>query len=229
MIAAIIVAAIIERELYMATIIACVSQKGGVGKSTLARTFAVEAMKEGINTHIADLDIQQATSFEWSQRRKDGKILPAISSATYSTAEAALQASEDYDLLIIDGPARTSASTLEIAKIADLIIQPSGSSKDDLNPAIRAFHELTDHNISKNKILIVLCRIQSKKQIAVAKAYIQDAGYNVLENGLQEKIGYQDALNDGKALTETKYDKLNEEALSVMKELVQNLQIIIDA
>ena len=213
----------------MATIIACVSQKGGVGKSTLARTFAVEAMKEGINTHIADLDIQQATSFEWSQRREDGGILPDISVATYGTAEAALLASEKYDLLIIDGPARTSASTLEIAKIADLVIQPSGSSKDDLNPAIRAFHELTDHSISKDKLLIALCRVQSKKQIEIAKSYIKDAGYNVLSNGLQEKIGYQEALNDGKALTETRYDKLNEESLLVMKELVQNLQIIIDA
>ena len=213
----------------MATIIACVSQKGGVGKSTLTRTFAVEAMKEGINTHIADLDIQQATSFEWSRRRADGKISPPISAATYGTAEAALQASKNYDLLIIDGPARTSASTLEIARIADLIIQPSGSSKDDLNPAIRAFHELTDHNIPEKKLIIALCRIQSKKQIGVAKSYIKAAGYNVLDNGLQEKIGYQEALNDGKGLTETKYDKLNEEALLVMKELVENLQIIIDA
>jgi len=45
-------------------IIACLSQKGGGGKSTLARTLAVELTltKQKKNVLLVDLDIQQKTS-----------------------------------------------------------------------------------------------------------------------------------------------------------------------
>jgi cellulose biosynthesis protein BcsQ len=45
-------------------IIAILSQKGGGGKSTLARCLAVELTKQKLNTLLIDLDIQQKTSQE---------------------------------------------------------------------------------------------------------------------------------------------------------------------
>ena len=44
-------------------IIACLSQKGGGGKSTLARCLAVELTKKH-KVLLIDLDIQQKTSYE---------------------------------------------------------------------------------------------------------------------------------------------------------------------
>jgi chromosome partitioning protein len=46
------------------TIIAFISQKGGVGKSTLAQALAVEAKKQKLSVLLADCDIQQTTSQE---------------------------------------------------------------------------------------------------------------------------------------------------------------------
>ena len=45
-------------------IIACLSQKGGGGKSTLARALTVELTKQKKNVLLVDLDIQQKTSQE---------------------------------------------------------------------------------------------------------------------------------------------------------------------
>jgi len=45
-------------------IIACLSQKGGGGKSTLARCLAVELTKQKNKVLLVDLDIQQKTSQE---------------------------------------------------------------------------------------------------------------------------------------------------------------------
>jgi len=45
-------------------IIACLSQKGGGGKSTLARALSVELTKQKKNVLLVDLDIQQKTSQE---------------------------------------------------------------------------------------------------------------------------------------------------------------------
>jgi len=46
------------------TIVAFISQKGGVGKSTLSQALAVEASKKKLKTLLADYDPQQKTSFE---------------------------------------------------------------------------------------------------------------------------------------------------------------------
>ena len=43
-------------------IIAFASQKGGVGKSTLCRALAVEAIRSGLTTVVSDLDAAQGTS-----------------------------------------------------------------------------------------------------------------------------------------------------------------------
>ena len=45
-------------------IVAFISQKGGVGKSTLAQALASEAKKNKFNVLLADCDSQQATSYE---------------------------------------------------------------------------------------------------------------------------------------------------------------------
>lgn len=44
-------------------IVAFISQKGGVGKSTLARALAVEASHKKNKVLLADCDSQQATSY----------------------------------------------------------------------------------------------------------------------------------------------------------------------
>jgi chromosome partitioning protein len=45
----------------MSKIISFISQKGGVGKSTLARALAVECAKADLKIKIIDLDSQQKT------------------------------------------------------------------------------------------------------------------------------------------------------------------------
>jgi len=143
----------------MTTIIAFVSQKGGVGKSTLSRALAREAAHGGLRAKIADLDTQQGTSVDWNRTRLNANIKPAIAAEAFATASQALKIAGQYDLLIIDGPARTSSGTLDIAKVADLVVQPTGASRDDLLPAVREFHALVKAGIPKSKLTFALNHI----------------------------------------------------------------------
>jgi hypothetical protein len=63
------------------------SQKGGVGKSTLARLIAREYASAKWNVKIADLDIGQGNSFNWQSRRLQHDIKPVIAVERFGTVE----------------------------------------------------------------------------------------------------------------------------------------------
>lgn len=205
------------------TIIAFVSQKGGVGKSTLARALAREAVVGGLKTKIADLDTQQGTSVDWHRLRLHAGIEPVVSAEAYATAEQALKAADHFDLLIIDGPARTSKGTLDIARVADLVVQPTGASVDDLRPAVREFHALVKEGIAKSKLAFALNRIGTANEEAEARAYVAEAGYMALEGCLLERPAYRKAQNTGHAVTETSYAGLNAKADALIQALIDKV------
>lgn len=203
----------------MATIIGIVSQKGGVGKSTIARALAREAANSGLSVKIADLDTQQGTSVNWHRRRLDAAIEPEISVEAFRTAEQALAQADRYDLLIIDAPARASEGTRRIAEKADLIVQPTNPALDDLHPAVLVFHELVKEGIPKSRLVFALNHILREPEAVAAREYLEEAGYAVLAGYIPSKTSYRDAQNNGRAITETRYAALNEKA----DELIQSL------
>ena len=207
----------------MTTIIAFVSQKGGVGKSTLSRALAREAAHAGLQTKIADLDTQQGTSIDWNRTRLNAGIQPPVAAEAFATAAQALRSAPHFDLLIIDGPARTSSGTLDIAKVADLVIQPSGASVDDLRPAVREYHALVQAGIPKTKLAFALNRIGTPTEEADARAYISEAGYTVLDGCLLERPAYRKAQNTGHSVTETSFRNLNVKADALIQALIDKI------
>jgi chromosome partitioning protein len=204
----------------MGAIIGFVSQKGGVGKSTLARGIGREAAAGGLSVKIADLDVQQGTSVNWYRRRLEAGIEPIFSVESFKTAAQALKLASQFDYLIIDGPARASAATLEIARAASLIVQPTGSSVDDLEPAVLTFHELVRDGISRDILVFALSRVGTDAEEIEARAYIKQAGYTVLDGSIQERPAYRQASNVGLSITETRYPQLNKRADALIQAMV---------
>jgi chromosome partitioning protein len=199
------------------TIIALISQKGGVGKSTLSQALATEANKKKISVLLADCDPQQSSSYQWSQIKKK------INCQVFSQVKEIWPLSSQYDLIIIDGPARTSQATKEIAEKADLVIQPSGASRLDLVPAVKEFHALVKAGIPKKKLLFVLSRISTKAEAIASQEYLKEAGYNYTENFLHEKASYRQVQNEGKTITETSYKSLQKQAKELIKNILKHL------
>src|SRR3954452_2800840 len=156
----------------MANIIAVVSQKGGVAKSTLARALAREAAANGLKVKLADLDTQQGTSTNWHRRRLDAGVQPVFSVEGFKTAVQALKAANGFDLVVLDGPARASAATLEIARQAALVVQPTGASVDDLHPAVLTFHELVREGVPRERLAFALSKIGTDAEDAEARSYL---------------------------------------------------------
>jgi chromosome partitioning protein len=207
----------------MAIVIGFVSQKGGVGKSTLARALAREAVVSGLQVKVADLDPDQATIVDWHKVRTQRSIEPVISVELFRTTAQALVSARQHDLLVIDGPAKASANTTEIAKRTDLIVQPTGPARDDLNPAIRVFHGLVREGLPISRLIFALNHIGTESEAEAARAYIEDAGYTALPGYLPERPAYRQAQNEGFAITETRFHSLKTRADALIQSLIDRV------
>ena len=209
----------------MTLFIGVVSQKGGVGKSSLCQLIGREYAEADWNAVIADMDISQATSFHWNRDRQEAGIKPVIAVETFSRINRAVEVASAYDLMIFDGPPHSTAGTLQIAQQSQLVILPTGLSIRDLEPTIKLAHELKQNGIPTAKLAIALCRVgdsQSENQEAID--YIKASGYSLLDGVIPERTGYRRALDAGRALTETHYPSLNQKADGVIQAIADRIE-----
>jgi len=206
----------------MPIVVSFISQKGGVGKSTLARALLAVA-SHMMRARLADLDPQQASVVEWERQRHRSGEGPACEVVAYDSIDDAIGHSSDVELLIVDAPARANRATLEIAERSHLVVQPTGASADDLRPAVLLFHELVKAGIPRQRLVAAICRILDDTEEAAARAYMQAAGYDVLDGAVVERSAYRLAQNRGRAISETKVAKLNQAVDDLMDALLQRV------
>lgn len=205
-------------------IISVVSQKGGVGKSSISRTLAVEFTRAGWKVLLADIDSSQITSNRWAEKRRNSAgIKPAVETAVFPMAALAIEKSSGYDLTVIDGAPHSTQGTLDAARVSDLVIIPTGSSMDDLEPSILLANELAK-SLNREKITFTLYKTTSEAQERESRETLEQYGYEVLEGSVPVKTGYIDAFDRGYCATETKYDQLNEKARSLVQEIGNKLK-----
>lgn len=213
----------------MPVVVSFVSQKGGVGKSTLARALAAVAGHAGVRLLLADLDPQQRTVSKWQKLRAQNALAPAIEVAGFRTIDEAIAAGAKRDLIIIDTPGSVTRVTLDIVRKSHLVVQPTGPGLDDLEPAVLLFHELSAAGIPRERLVMVLCRTATKREEDDARRYIADTGYDLLRSSIPERAVYRAAQNRGLGLTETHERALNQRADEVLSELLKRVGAAIEA
>jgi chromosome partitioning protein len=200
------------------------SQKGGVGKSTLARMMAREFAAGGMTVKIADLDTQQQTCTHWMGRRAESGVLPEIQVQSFATVRTALEEAGRFAAYILDGKPNASEQTLEIAEASDLIVIPTGQTVDDLYPGVVLAHTLRKKGVELGKIAFAMFKTTgSDRENAAARQYLTQAGYAVLEGEVSVSTGYGSASDIGKAITETSFKSLNERASRLAQSIIDRV------
>lgn len=203
----------------MALKIGVISQKGGVGKSTLVRALAVEYARNGFSVKVADMDLRQKTTTDWNCLRMNSQTKPAIAVEPFANVQDALKHEAGYDLIIFDGAGHADSQTLEIAQTADFVILPTGVTRDDLLPQVKLAHELRKKGIEKRRLAFALSRVgASTGEQEAAIEFITEAGYHY-GGMIHERTSIGQCHDNGFAANETKYASIN----NTVDQLIQNL------
>lgn len=193
-------------------IVGVVSQKGGVGKSTLCQLIACEAAAGGKQAKILDFDVKQMTSTEWVRARLERDVEPEVQAEPVRNIAKALKQNRGYDIVVLDGAPGTPKRTAEMVEACDLIVLPTGASRADLVPTLSLARTIVTMHLKADGPVFALCRVMTDKEAAEARATISNAGFETLDGELIERPGYRLAQDVGRSASETGFASLNDKA-----------------
>jgi len=189
-----------------------VSQKGGVGKSTLARLLAVGAAHRGLRPLLADFDLEQLTCVEWSAIRMQHSVEPDIDARAFKSLKKLRKSEERAKIVVVDTRGLADELAHDIAEDSDVVFLPTGASGDDLRPTLALARKLAK-NGAEGRIVLVLSKIgRSEAQLQKAIATIEESGFELLAERWPQRDGFQADLDSGRAGRESRNPYLREAA-----------------
>jgi len=197
------------------TTVSFVSQKGGVGKSALARLTAVGGAHRGFNTLLADFDLEQLTSVDWAALRMKAAIEPEIDARAFKSLKKLRKSEEGFDLIVADTRGLADDLSEEIAEVSDLVFLPTGTSGDDLRPTLALARKLAKQGAEGRLVLVLSKTGRSETQLAKALETIEESGFELLAEHWPLRDGFQGDLDAGRAGRETRNPHLREVAEKV--------------
>lgn len=210
----------------MPTIIAVLQQKGGPGKSTLARAIATEAARADLDVLLADLNPQQQTAYLWSVARDEAGHKPRVDATVYHRADKLLREAAGRQMVVVDGGPHASQQSLEIARESRLVVIPTGVTTDDLREALKLGSEFVGAGIPRERLAFVLNRTpSSEREIEAARTNIDAFGFFCASGHIPLSTGYGSAMDAGLAITETRFRGLNDKAASIIQQLFDRLAV----
>jgi chromosome partitioning protein len=187
-----------------------VSQKGGVGKSTLARLTAVGAAHRGLRTLLADFDLEQLTCVEWNALRLKHAVEPKVDARAIKSLKKLRKSSDDVEFVVADTRGLADDLSHEIAEESDVIFLPTGTSGDDLRPTLALAGKLTKHG-AQGRVVLILSKIgRSESQLARAVQAIAEAGFERLAEHWPLRDGFAAELDFGRAGREVRNSRLRD-------------------
>lgn len=199
-----------------------VGQKGGVGKSTLARILAVAAARENHKVLIGDFDLEQLTCVEWSAMRMRHGIEPEIDARAFKSLKKLRKTVVGYDLVVVDTRGLADELTHDVSMESDVVFLPTGTSMDDLRPTLALARRLGQTRAVSHKIVFVLSKTgRSERLIEQAEMTVLEAGFDVLNAVWPDRDGFQLDLDAGRAGSESSNPHLRQTAQKIESALLK--------
>jgi chromosome partitioning protein len=176
-------------------IISFISQKGGVGKTTLAIHLAVSFAAEGLNVIVLDLD-PQASAAEWKDFRD--QEMPAVIAIPSSRLPKVLKELEGRgaDIVILDTAPHSEGTALDAGRAADLILVPCQPSIMDLR-AMRKTADLLRHVNKPTFAVLNGVSVQGSAALGTERAIEKEFKIKVCPIRIGDRVAFSRCLISG--------------------------------
>ena len=187
------------------------AQKGGTGKTTLARNLSVAATQDGYHVLCLDLDPQGSLRAWWESRDAEAPSMldrdprPDMLRATLDAAQ------KRFDLCIIDTPPAAPEWLAEALASADLVLIPVRPSPDDLRAVGTTLAAVNGSGIP---FAFVLCQTP-RARIAEEAARVLAQHGRLAPVNIAQRVAYAETGATGQGVTETKDHKAGAEIATV--------------
>jgi chromosome partitioning protein len=183
-------------------IIAIISQKGGAAKTTLATHLAVEAIRDGKNAAIVDLD-PQVSAAKWKDIRKSSTPI-VLSAQAARLKEVFAQAQEaQVDLLFLDTAPHSDSIAIAAARSADFILIPTKCSMFDFQAVPNSVDIAV--SVAKKPAAIVLCEVPIRgATVEQVREGLETLGVEICPYTTGDRAAYRNAIAVG--LTAQEYE-----------------------
>lgn len=172
----------------MATTIALVQTKGGVGKTTSAIYLACALIAQGFTVELWDTDMQGSAT-EWAEDAEDaGTPLPFLVEIVNIAKLKRLAGKSTKDFVIIDTPPGDPATIDAAIKIADVVIMPTEPAVMDLKRLVA-----TNANLPSDKARIALFTKVNEQTVALRDGleYLEESDLALFSTRIKHRQAFK--------------------------------------
>lgn len=204
-------------------IIACLNEKGGTGKSTLATNIATALHRAGKKVVLLDAD-PQGTARDWRAASPEGADLPPVLAADRPQLLTSSLAGLNADFAVIDSPAKAesmSAAIVKVAHVALLVIQPSGADVWASGAAVKLITGKRELGGSIDAAFLVnrASGVTKLSKLIREGDWNQYEGIEQLEATVGNRAVFANAMTDGLSVFDMNDPKAKAEIESIIEEM----------
>ena len=202
----------------MGKVISLINQKGGVSKSTTSVHLAYWLKRKRKKILLIDADSQKSSS-QWVAGMETIEIPCQIIQSPDDLLEQIPQLAEDYDYLIVDGPASLSEATRAILFRSDLAVVPVQPTGVDLRSASDAMRLVKQaQSVRGGQPITVLFLSRAVKGTKLKEEAIALLSKNANAELLKNVIHQRQAIADTSGQSATVWDLPGKPASDSAKE-----------
>lgn len=217
-------------------VIASMSYKGGVGKTTVAQNLAVVFAHKGHKVCILDADESQV-SMRWSEIRERREVSPKIEAIGEVNKDNIIEhikrLYQTYDVIIVDCPPSYQEISTMIMLVSNVVLIPlTPTGRSELwtgKDFLKRYNNIHEYKKDKTPAYFVINKFEPninfhQSMIEVLETLGEEHGVGVLDTKINKRIAYGEVNAQGLGVYEYSNRKAKEEIISLVNEILAKNQ-----